>query len=497
MKNKEKVMIFVVFGSVLLIMISISYAYFTANFQNLGDRETSITAATMGSLKLTASAPTYTSGNQYPGDMAIQKFEVEPVTKGVGVYEIDLTGVIDETIFGTDVEVSLYKVLDNSEITITEGELTVEEYHPCKKNSTSSEIANYELEKINPSFLITSSQDEVSLRTIDTQIICDEGYEGYGVDDVITKYSRIDTLNENGNTAVYNDIFINGNQILLQEEFEVIEDNGTLKIRENSTSTSYPKYTFYLVYNYKNNGLQDAQMEQSFSGTVSGKIIQEKTFSPVNGADYIMNLAKTGNIPGISYDEITDSVDLNPYGDNNFFYFNDQMPFLADGYTLYYDHASDTSQLFDTLEECNQQAISTATLSNLDGTVECKMQSESNKYYMEATGYVSSPLAPDAATCNNLLSDISASGDYNVSCQPYSSYVGWKLIKVQNGKMMLAYLGEDEPQFSGEADLMVADYIQSKRVELNPNTLIVGGNGSKEKPYLLAIDDMQIETGQG
>ncbi|MBR1748351.1 MAG: hypothetical protein IJ743_00995, partial [Bacilli bacterium] len=91
--------------ALITLATGISYAYFTATFQNLGVRETTITLAEMGSLKLTSTEATYTSGNQYPGDMAIQKFTVEPVSKGSGVYELDLTGVIDESIFGSDVEI--------------------------------------------------------------------------------------------------------------------------------------------------------------------------------------------------------------------------------------------------------------------------------------------------------------------------------------------------------------------------------------------------------
>ena len=209
----------------------ISYAYFTATFQNLGERETTITAAEMGSLKLTATEATYTSGNQYPGDMAIQKFTVEPVSKGSGVYELDLTGVIDESIFGSDVEIQLYKSIDNTEVTITEGELT---------------------------------------------------QSG-------TQFSRVDTLVTNGLTPIYTKALKNGLNILYQEEFEVIEESGSLKVRENSTSTSYPKYTFYLVYNYKNNGNQNNQMGQTFNGTISGKLIKEKKLT---GAETIAKLVE-------------------------------------------------------------------------------------------------------------------------------------------------------------------------------------------------------------
>ena len=75
------------FIALIALVSGISYAYFTASFQNLGTRETSITLAELGSLKLTAEEASYSSGDQYPGDTAIQKFEVEPVTKGKGIYD--------------------------------------------------------------------------------------------------------------------------------------------------------------------------------------------------------------------------------------------------------------------------------------------------------------------------------------------------------------------------------------------------------------------------
>ena len=216
MENQKKLTIGL-FLAIIALVIGVSYAYFTASFQNLGTRETSITLAELGSLKLTAEEASYSSGDQYPGDIAIQKFYVEPVTKGKGVYELDLTGVIDEAIFGTDVEVSLYKSIDTTEVTVSEGELT---------------------------------------------------QEG-------SNFSRVDALVTNGLTPVYTGSLKNGLNILFQEEFEVISESSTLKIRQNSESTSYPKYTFYLVYNYKNNGNQNNQMGQTFSGTISGKIIDK------------------------------------------------------------------------------------------------------------------------------------------------------------------------------------------------------------------------------
>ena len=231
MKNQKKLTIGLIVALIALVS-GVSYAYFTATFQNLGVRETTITLAEMGSLKLTATEATYTSGGQYPGDMAIQKFTVEPVSKCSGVYELDLTGVIDESIFGNDVEIQLYKSLDSTEVTITEGELTKEGEN----------------------------------------------------------FSRVDTLVTNGLTSIYTGTLKNGLNILYQEEFEVIEESGSLKVREDSTSTSYPKYTFYLVYNYKNNGNQNNQMGQTFNGTVSGKLIKEK--KKLTGAETIAKLVE-------------------------------------------------------------------------------------------------------------------------------------------------------------------------------------------------------------
>ena len=228
MNNNSKKLFLGLIVSVIAFVSGISYAYFAATIQNLGVRETSITLAELGSLKLTASEATYTSGGQYPGDMAIQKIVVEPVNKGVGIYEIDLNAVVPSE-FGSDVEIKLYKSLDNTEVTITEGDLT---------------------------------------------------QSG-------TQYTRVDTLNANGLIPVYEGVLQNGENILYQEDFEVINQSG-LKVRENSSSTAYAKYTFYLVYIYKNNGRQNAQMGKTFSGTVSGKIIQEKTPSESHVVSFVL-----------------------------------------------------------------------------------------------------------------------------------------------------------------------------------------------------------------
>ena len=65
MNNQKKLTIGLIVA-LLALVAGVSYAYFTATLQNLGERETSITLAEMGSLKLTSTEATYTSGGQYP-----------------------------------------------------------------------------------------------------------------------------------------------------------------------------------------------------------------------------------------------------------------------------------------------------------------------------------------------------------------------------------------------------------------------------------------------
>ena len=345
LKNKkEKTMIGVVLVSVFMITISISYAYFTATFQNLGDRETNITASTMGSLKLTSTEATYTSGNQYPGDMAIQKFTVEPVSKGSGVYELDLTGVIDESIFGSDVEIQLYKSIDNTEVIVTEGDLTQEGEN----------------------------------------------------------YSRVDTLVTNGLIPIYTKALKNGLNILYQEEFEVIEESGSLKVRENPTSTSYPKYTFYLVYNYKNNGNQNNQMGQTFNGTISGKLIKEKKLT---GAETIAKLVEgsdststavidkgtdaSGCTNTLAYDDFGNLryVGANPC---NYVTFNGEVPTLSDAYQAYLDGTlTDYVGDFDSEEECLEDIESWVRDDfGITEPLSCTLNSSTNKYEVTGQGYL-------------------------------------------------------------------------------------------------------------
>ena len=401
--TKEKTMMGIVVASAILIAISISYAYFTATFQNLGERETTITAAEMGSLKLTATEATYTSGNQYPGDMAIQKFTVEPVSKGKGVYELDLTGVIDESIFGTDVEIQLYKSLDNTEVTITEGELT--------QNGT--------------------------------------------------QFSRVDTLVTNGLTPIYNNALKNGLNILYQEEFEVIEESGTLKVREDSESTAYPKYTFYLVYNYKNNGNQNNQMGQAFNGTISARLIEM-----FPAAKTLMTLASntspesTGVIDyGTDFLGCTNTLAYDDFGNIryvganpcNYVTFNEESPGFADVYLPYLNGALITRRFptYSTEEECISNLENIKTQLGIDSDLECAYDSTNRFYYTSGQGfmpkiayedyYVSIDDCMGSMWSSGLTSESTGLPPSSITCEKSGKIVsgGWRIIGVFDGQIKL------------------------------------------------------------
>ena len=218
MKNKKALTIGL-FISLIAFISGLSYAYFTATFQNLGVRQTSIATTSLGSLRLVGES-VFASDNLFPGEIGVQEFSIEPVTEGMGVYEIDLAGVLPSA-FGSDIEITLYKATSsNPSVAVTKGELT-----------------------------ITNDQ-----------------------------YTKIDTLTTSGVEIVYGpSALTNNSEIkLYQEEFENITVSNSLKIRENSSATAVDSYKYYLVYKYKDNGDQNSQMGLSFTGTISAKLITEK-----------------------------------------------------------------------------------------------------------------------------------------------------------------------------------------------------------------------------
>ena len=123
-----------------------------------------------------------------------------------------------------------------------------------------------------------------------------------------------DSLNITGTPElVYQGTLTNNSQIILEQaDFDV---------------TTLEKTTYYLVYHYKNNGNQDNQQGKSFSGTISVRIINEKStyceLHPETGACKILALGENDEL---KFDGTIDNnlryIGANP---NNYVLFNNEL----------------------------------------------------------------------------------------------------------------------------------------------------------------------------
>ena len=128
MKEKKSIIIAVVILLLAIVAtVGASYAYFaTVNKTSGNDKKLNIITEDLGSIKWEGTK-VYTSDNLLPGECGVQIFSIEKNSPtGKGVYEIDLKGVIDE-VFGSDVEITLYKSIDTTtdNVTIKEGNSTI------------------------------------------------------------------------------------------------------------------------------------------------------------------------------------------------------------------------------------------------------------------------------------------------------------------------------------------------------------------------------------
>ncbi|MBR1679674.1 MAG: hypothetical protein IJ704_03430, partial [Bacilli bacterium] len=269
-------------------------------------------------------------------------------------------------------------------------------------------------------------------------------------------FSRVDTLVTNGLVPVYNKGLKNGLNILFQEEFEVIEESGVLKVRQNSSSTSYPKYTFYLVYNYKNNGNQNNQMGQTFNGTISGRLVKE-----LSGAGVIAKLA--GNAPRnstalIDNGEVLDGEEvvctntlayddfgnLRYVGENpcNYVTFNGEVPTLSDAYQAYLDGTiTDYAGDFDSEEECLEDIDSWVKDDLGIDSLSCTLNSSTNKYEVTGQGYLKKiGKQTSEESCLQAVDDyyIDTTVDA-VTCKKNGTMIagGWRIIGVFDNQIKL------------------------------------------------------------
>ena len=208
MDTKHYLTIGIIASCALIIGLTVSFAYFSANITHDNVNETGINSGSIGSIVYNGEE-TYEGVDIYPGMKAVQTFTIEKGSQeGTGIYEIDLEGVVPE-VFGSDIEITLYKTTEpvTNNVVREEGELT----------QTSKGFVKEDTIMIN------------------------------GTPEIVY-----------GPTTLTNSSEI----ILEQADF----DTETLE-----------KTTYYLVYDYKDNGNQNAQQGQTFSGKVTVKLIAEKT----------------------------------------------------------------------------------------------------------------------------------------------------------------------------------------------------------------------------
>ena len=231
MDTKHWLSLGIVLSCLLIVGVTTSFAYFTANITKENENKTKVEAGAIGSIKYDGEL-TFNETNIYPGMQNIQTFTIEKGSQeGTGTYEIDLASTLPE-VFGSDIEITLYKTTtpETDNVTRKEGSLT-------------------------------------------------QTAEGFIKED---------------------EIIINGSPEIVYGP-ETLTNNSEIILEQADFDTStLAKTTYYLVYNYKNNGDQNAQQGQTFSGKVTVKLIAEKKPSIVD--QIISQLDTTGKCPTVNDD---------------------------------------------------------------------------------------------------------------------------------------------------------------------------------------------------
>ena len=231
MDTKHWLSLGIILSCLLIVGVTTSFAYFTANITKENENKTKVESGAIGSIKYDGEL-TFNETNIYPGMQNIQTFTIEKGSQeGTGTYEIDLASTLPE-VFGSDIEITLYKTTapETDNVTRKEGSLT-------------------------------------------------QTAEGFIKED---------------------EIIINGSPEIVYGP-ETLTNNSEIILEQADFDTStLAKTTYYLVYNYKNNGNQNAQQGQTFSGKVTVKLIAEKTPSIVD--QIISQLDTTGKCPTVNDD---------------------------------------------------------------------------------------------------------------------------------------------------------------------------------------------------
>ena len=218
--NNKKYSLSLLIISILVITIGITYAYYSASVQGTGNvnAETSARTATIGEVEFYGEDTFDTTNigrDIYPGFIGVQKFTIGPYSDGHGVYEIDLQATVPAA-FNNDIKLTIYKTSDSDENSIDseEGSLTVTNNRYVKQDN----------------LLISGSLTKV--------------YEG--------------SLKNTDET------------VLEQVEFNI--DGAEF---ETPDTTPDGFYTYYVVYEYLDNGTQNAQQGLDFSSKITVKYVLE------------------------------------------------------------------------------------------------------------------------------------------------------------------------------------------------------------------------------
>ena len=248
MKDKRK-RLTILLGSILVITISITYAYYSAVVQGTGNvnAEASANTATIGEVEFNGENTFDTTNigrDIYPGFIGVQSFIIGPYKDGSGIYEIDLEANVPAA-FNNDIKLTIYKTTDatNNNIDSEEGALTVTN----------------------------------------------------------NRYVKQDTLVTNGTLEkVYEGTLVNTNGTRLEQVEFTIESNAF------TTPSVTPDgfYTYYAIYEYLDNGNQNEQQGLDFSSKITVKYIEELSNPARDTLEQLQALDNTLTV--------TTSTSLNP-----------------------------------------------------------------------------------------------------------------------------------------------------------------------------------------
>ena len=430
MDNKKRGLILLVF-SIILVTVGATYAYYEAVVHGTGNTnaESSALTATLGEVEFNgvSTFDTSTLTDIYPGFIGIQSFTVSPYRDGYGVYEIDVEATVPAE-FGSDIKLTLYKTSDNTNNYLTRQEGTL----------TQSSI-------------------------------------GFSKQDILTIVGDLEKVYE-GNLST------TSLGILEQVEFNIVQNEF-----ENPDTTPDGYYTYYAVYEYLDNGVQDAQEGLDFSSKITVRYVAEKTFIPVNGARFFANLASSGEQSDLFYDESSGSYYFSPDSQNNYVYFNNQMPKIVNGYVINYTD----------MVVGNYESEESCLAGGRDGgprlgdfTYRCVQGSEGG-YDLLVSGYSTDSFVETSEECETELGEWPS--EYS-SCINKSIPVGWKVIAITNNEVNLnASTSLKLVPLDIEAQKMLSDAYNTNfgigdYIALDSEVLITGGDGSFENPYRLSIE---------